>query len=98
MFLYLENPVKDVEERLSILIQSTETDLNAIFGARNSFDRFDRISSEQMLKDFSVITLIAVLRRYFIELPVSLIHSDDYEALKALYLSRNSFFKKRRAL
>jgi hypothetical protein len=54
--------------------------------------RFDSVEiclggkiTQKLLKLFDVATVVGVLRLYFLELPGSLVNSEEYETVKIIY-------------
>lgn len=78
---------KPLPEKLSILCSAIHTELVEQFRVRKALNRAELVPHTDLAQVYSVAALLAVLRRYFMELPESLLTSADYDAYKTLYLS-----------
>lgn len=47
--------------------------------------------TQKLLRLFDVATVVGVLRLYFLELPESLLHGEEYETVKIIYSSGKRF-------
>ena len=77
-----------LEERLVLWGQVTETDVNLLYSVRQALNRVEIIPYSELSQVYALPVLLSVLRRYFMELPESLLLQSDYDAYKTLYLSK----------
>lgn len=93
--------ILDFDERIAAFMSAMDVDCTTLYTTRKLLNtptpprptqsQINLVNSggeEKMFLDsISVPVLIAVLRRYFMELPVPLLFFDELESFKSIYLS-----------
>jgi hypothetical protein len=75
------------EVRIDLYLASLTVALNEVFKLRSELNEGRRMPASELIPKYSPEILVAIVRRYFMELPTPLITSDLYETFKILYLS-----------
>lgn len=81
--------VEDVGYMFSLFMQSLDVSPSETIKVKKLLDSPEEIGVPDLISSYSLPVLLAVLRRYLMELPVPLLLFDDYEAFKTLYLSKS---------
>ncbi len=83
----------DLNNLLAAWLLSVEVTVEELYEARTFMNRPLPIATEILKEKFAFKPqlLLAVIRRYFMELPTSLIPADEYNTFKSLYLSSKFF-------
>jgi hypothetical protein len=87
IYFHVRDLIVGVEDNIVTWLQACEVNIDELQTVRRTLNRPDALSLPDLQATSRTITLLAVLRRYLMELPVPLFPFEEYDTFKTLYLS-----------